>query len=34
VIVVQHQFSNFTAISWWEQVNFQCSRPTCWVGFL
>ena len=23
VIVVQHQFSNFSAISWQEQVNFQ-----------
>jgi len=21
-------------ISWREQVNFQCSRPTCGVGFL
>jgi len=23
VIVVQRQLSNFSAISWWEQVNFQ-----------
>jgi len=30
VIVV----SNFSAISWREQVNFQCSRPTRWVWFL
>ena len=22
-IVVQHQLSNFSAISWWEQVYFQ-----------
>jgi hypothetical protein len=23
VIVVLRQFSNFSAISWWEQINFQ-----------
>jgi hypothetical protein len=23
VIVVSHQLSNFSSISWWEQVNFQ-----------
>jgi len=23
VIVVYHQLSNFSGVSWWEQVNFQ-----------
>ena len=31
VIVVQHQFSNFSGISWREQVNFQCDDEVHFV---